>query len=111
MTAKKVAIRIKLTAAERVNAITLDQVAQSYSGAARRCCCGCSGTHHYASSSAERAKRECGKVNDRAVKMALNFVKKNAHLAEWNSDTCVSVETETRIRILYLAAANRAEIN
>ena len=85
--------QIKLTN-NVLNSIGVDDVRSVYSGRRGCCCCGCSGTHRYASKHADEASKDRGyeleakEVNDRQVKSIITKVKNN--FDELTSDGYVS---------------------
>ena len=69
--------------------LTLDihDVKQVYSGRNGRCCCGCSGTHSTDIASIERR---------------LKYFQKNIARVEVISDECASIESGSRLHVIYL---------
>ena len=71
--------------------LTLDNVASVYSGKLNRCCCGCSGKHTDADE------------NPCTVKMIFNKIMKAYYKDVTKiSDTCYSLETDTRLYVVYM---------
>lgn len=81
-------------------ALTLDNVQSVYSGKANRCCCGCSGKHTHVADVNRGYPITADEVNDRTVKIIFNKVMKAG--AVKISDTCYSVDTDTRTYVVYL---------
>lgn len=95
-----------------IQKLTFADVEHSYNGKARKCCCGCSGTHLYPSAklqqNAERRgyKVDPDEVSDRAVARALGRVKKAAREEPKSVTICsgshIAYETDTRLTIIYM---------
>lgn len=67
--------------------IDIKRVSSVYTGLAGACCCGCKGTHRYASAHVQFAVERRGyaidpsEISDRAVKLAVNRLIRNPNTA------------------------------
>lgn len=90
--------------------IDREKVKSVYSGKDDHCCCGCSGTHYYASKHREEAGKRRGyaiadeEVNDKQVTRIINRIEKLAEkgvTVDVIRETCLSVVDGKRLYIVY----------
>jgi len=90
--------------------IDREKVKSVYSGKDGHCCCGCSGTHSYASKHREAAGKSRGypikddEVNDTQVTRVINKIEKLAEkgvTVDVIRETCISAVEGKRLYIVY----------
>lgn len=101
------------TVATALAAFTTDTVANVYSGKNGKCCCGCAGTHRYATRFADKATVSRGyavtaeEINDTQVRRVLNtlLAAESPEELEFADDrTHVARVVNGRLYIAYLAS-------
>lgn len=91
-----------------LKSIPFESVRSVYTGKANKCCCGCSGRHTYVSAYRDESSKNRGytvedsEINDSVAKRIYNQVinDPNAQLDE--DYGFVSLQTETRLKVVYL---------
>ena len=92
-----------------ITKIDVSKVSSVYSGKVNSCCCGCSGTHKYASAIADQGRRIRGydiaadEVSDRSIKSIVNKVIKASKdgVEVYFGRNCASVDVGSRTYIVY----------
>lgn len=87
--------------------VKLENVSSVYNGRNNTCCCGCAGTHTYASAHRKWASKNRGyvveddEVNDAKVKRIVNKINNNMDKLDIVDSSFVSVVVGTRLYIAY----------
>lgn len=95
-----------------VKGVKLEQVMSVYSGRNGACCCGCAGTHSYASAHRDAGSKNRGypvddeDINDRQVTRVFNLIQKNAAIAQVDLPSNISIVLEKRLYVIYLVPSN-----
>ena len=85
----------------------LENVSSVYVGKSGKCCCGCSGTHWYATEHKDWATKDRGyevtqdELNDDKIKRVFNKIVKNQDNLEYTTKNFTSFDTGSTLYIVY----------